>query len=444
MTMPHVVIIGGGFGGLEAARALKRAPVRVTLIDRNNHHTFVPLLYQVATSELESSDVAFPLRSLLRRQKNTEVRMAEAESIESGTRLVRFASGQSLRYDYLILASGAQSFYFGHPEYRSYAPGLKSLADALLIRYRVLSAFERAEQEPDPMARRALLSFVVVGGGPTGVELSGAIAELAKRALKRDFRHIDPTCAKVILIEGGPHILPTYPPDLQAKALKQLASLGVEVRTSVRVRAVDEFGAVVENDRVLARTVLWGAGVIATPIARSLGAPLDRHGRIAVTATLNPPGLPNVFVIGDVASLVQDGQPVPGVATAAIQGGRFAARAIMKRLEGKPVEPFRYWNKGEIATIGRSRAVAMVPHGIKLSGFLAWVFYLSVHLFYLSRFNTRVRVLVVWIWSYLTSRRGARLILARPPQEVRAPAPPEPKPALGPRPDGYPPAPQPH
>jgi NADH dehydrogenase len=440
-----VVIIGGGFGGLEAARKLKHAPVRVTLIDRTNHHTFVPLLYQAATAGLESEDVAFPLRRLLRRHKNTEVLMSEVDSIEPKANRVHCTNGLSLTYDYLIFAAGVQTFYFGHPEYRADAPGLKSLTDALVIRYRVLTAFERAEQTSDPEEQRALLTFVVVGGGPTGVELSGAIAELAKHALKRDFRRIDPTQARILLVEGGPHVLATYPPDLQAKAIKQLQSLGVEVRTSARVRAVDEHGAIVENDRIMARTVLWGAGVMGSPIARSLGAPLDRHGRVPVNATLNPPGLPNVFVIGDVAAHVQeDGTPVPGVATAAIQGGRYAARTIIKQLEGKPVEPFRYWNKGEIATIGRSRAVALVPHGIKLSGFLAWIFYLGVHLFYLSGFTARVRVFFSWIWSYLTWSRGARLIPATLPEEVRAPAPGEPKPTPAPAPEEHPPAPQHH
>ena len=420
MTRPHVVIIGGGFGGLRAARALKRAPVQVTLVDRNNHHAFVPLLYQVATAGLEMDEVAFPLRSLLRRQKNATVIMAEAESIDPSAQLVHLANGSSLSYDYLIVATGAESFYFGHPEYRRYAPGLKNLEDALEIRCRVLGAFERAEQESDPSEQRALLTFVVVGGGPTGVELSGAIAELAGHSLKRDFRRIDPTRAKIVLLEGGPHVLPTYPPDLQAKAVKQLTSLGVEVRTSALVHAVDEFGVIVGNDRIIARTVLWGAGVVATPITRSLGSPLDRHGRVEVSPTLNPPGSPNVFVVGDAATLVQDGKPIPGVASAAIQGGHYAGRAIVKLVEGKPIEPFRYWNKGELATIGRSRAVANLPAGVKLSGFWAWVFYLTVHLFYLSGFRTRVGVFLSWAWSYLTWARGARLIPTTLPEETRA------------------------
>ena len=441
---PRVVILGGGFGGLHAARALKHAPVRVTLVDRNNHLVFQPLLYQVATAALESSDIAYPLRSLLRRHKNTEVVMSEVTSIDPTARLVRLASGLTLAYDFLIFAAGAQSFYFGHPEFSAYAPGLKSLRDALEVRYRVLIAFERAEQEPDADAQRALLTFVVVGGGATGVELSGALAELARHALKRDFRHIDPTKASVILVEGGPHLLPTYPPDLQTKALKQLVSLGVEVRTSAVVRAVDEFGVTVGDERIISRTVLWGAGTIGTPVARSLGVPLDRHGRIPVTPMLNPAGFSNVFVIGDAATLTQDGKPVPGVASAAIQGGHYAAHSIVKRLSGKPVEPFRYWNKGELATIGRARAVAMLPGGVKLSGFLAQLFYLSVHLLYLSGFGTRVRVFLSWIWSYLTWSRGARLIPSEMPAEIRAQeiaqAAKSPAPAI----EEQPPAPQTH
>jgi NADH dehydrogenase len=407
---PHVAIIGGGFGGLHAARALARAPVRVTLIDRSNHHTFQPLLYQVATAALETTAVGLPLRSLLRRQKNTEVLMAEVESIDPQARRMRLANGRSLAFDYLIFAAGAQSFYFGHPEYRLNAPSLKSIRDALEIRYRTLVAFERAEQEDDPAEQRALLTFVIVGGGPTGVELAGAIAELARHALKRDFRHIDPTRARVMLVEAGPSLLATYPASLQARARRQLEGLGVEVHTSTSVRAVDDSGVVLGSDHVLARTILWAAGVVAAPLTRSLGAPLDRHGRVEVTPTLNPAGMPHVFVIGDAATLMQDGAPVPGVAPAAIQGGRYAARAILKRIAGQPVTPFHYRFKGELATIGRARAVANLPGGIKLSGFFAWVMYLGVHLFYLSGFHRRVDVLVSWIWSFLTWTRGARLI----------------------------------
>lgn len=407
---PHVIILGGGFGGLQAARALKHAPVRVTLIDRSNHHVFQPLLYQVATAALDGTDVAFPLRSLLRRHWNTEVLMAEVVSIDAAARVVHLANGHDVTYDYLILAAGSESSYYGHPEYMRYAPTLKTLADALEIRYRVLVAFEQAEQERDPALQRALLTFVVVGAGPTGVELAGAIAELARHALKCDFRHIDPTKAKVVLLEGGPHILPAYPPKLQAKAVKQLNSLGVDVRVGDPVRLVDDSGVVVGDEHITARTVLWTAGVVATPLGRSLGADVDRHGRVEVTPTLNPVGMPNVFIIGDAAISIEKGEPVPGVAPAAIQGGRYAAHAIVKLIEGKTVQPFHYWNKGQLATIGRSRAVAMFPGGINLSGFLAWVTYLTVHLFYLIGFRTRIRVFLSWVWSYLTWARGARLI----------------------------------
>jgi NADH:ubiquinone reductase (H+-translocating) len=416
---PHVVILGGGFGGLHAARALRHAPVRVTLVDRQNHHVFQPLLYQAATAQLETPDIGYPFRSVLRGHKNTEVLMTEAETIDAEAQTVQLASGDTLHYDYLIVATGAQSFYFGHAEWRAHAPGLKSIRDALEIRYRVLIAFERAEQEHDPEDQRAHLTFVIVGGGPTGVELAGAVAELARHALKRDFRHIDPTRARVLLVEAGPTILPTYPKDLQAKALKQLTGLGVEVRTSASVRNVDEHGVLVGDEPIAARTVLWGAGMVGTPIARSLGVPLDRHGLVEVTPTLNPPGRPNVFVIGDLAALVQDGRPVPGVAPAAIQEGRYAARAIIDGLRGKPIKPFHYWNKGELATIGRSKAVALLPGNVRLSGFLAWMVYSTVHLLYLVGHRSRVRVFLSWLWSFFTYARGARLIPSAEEEEKR-------------------------
>jgi NADH dehydrogenase len=354
--------------------------------------------------------------------------MDEAQTIDAATQTVQLSRSDTLRYDYLIVATGAQSFYFGHPEWSAHAPGLKSIRDALEIRYRVLIAFERAEEERDPESQRAHMTFVIVGGGPTGVELAGAVAELARHALKRDFRHIDPTSARVLLIEAGPTVLATYPKDLQTKAVEQLARLGVEVRTSARVRHVDEDGVLVGSEPIAARTVLWGAGMVGTPIARSLGAPLDRHGLVQVTPTLNPPGRPNVFVIGDLAALVQDGRPVPGVAPAAIQEGRYAARAIVDGLRGKPIKPFHYWNKGELATIGRSKAVARLPGNLRLSGFLAWMIYSTVHLLYLVGHRSRVRVFLVWLWSFFTYSRGARLIPSvaeakQLPEEARA-APP--------------------
>jgi NADH dehydrogenase len=406
----RVVIIGGGFGGLAAGRALKRAAVEVTLVDRKNHHVFQPLLYEVATAALEAIDVGYPLRSVFRRQKNADVLMSEVVDIDVVEQTVQLASGDTLEYDYVIVATGAQSSYFGHPEWSQNAPALKNIADALEIRERVLVAFERAEQEHDPDEQRANMTFVVVGGGPTGVELAGAIAELARHALKRDFRYIDPTRSKVMLIEAGPNILPHYPASLQEKAVQQLKGLGVEVHVSSKVREVDKDGVVIGSERVAARTVLWAAGVHGSPIARSLGVELDRHGRVPVTPTLNVAGHSNVFVIGDLAALVQDGHPVPGVAPAAIQEGRFAARAILDQLRGKAIQPFRYWNKGELATIGRSRAVAVLPGDIKLSGFLAWLTYSTVHLFYLIGVSNRIRVFFSWVWSFFTSARGARLI----------------------------------
>jgi NADH dehydrogenase len=407
---PHVVVIGGGFGGLAAALALKRAPVRVTLLDRNNHQAFQPLLYQVATCGLEMSDVGFPLRTVLRRHTNVDVLMAEAQSIDPSLQTVGFADGHTLAYDYLIVAAGARADYLKHPEWSAHAPSLKSLADAMAIRFRVLSAFERAEEEHDPAVQRAYLNFVIVGGGPTGVELAGAIAELAKHSLRGDFRQIDPSSAKVLLVNAGPAILPEYPVALQKKALDQLTSLGVEVRLHCSVENVDEDGVVVEGKRIAARTVLWAAGVRGTPIGRSLGVPVDHHGKVSVTPTLRVPGLPNVFVIGDLAALEQDGKPVPGVAPAAMQQGRFAARAIVADIAGKTVPPFRYVNRGELATIGRSKAVGSLPSGLKLSGFVAWMAYATVHLYYLIGAVNRVRVFSSWVWSFLTYGRRARLI----------------------------------
>jgi NADH:ubiquinone reductase (H+-translocating) len=407
---PQVVILGGGFGGLAAARGLRHAPVDVTLVDHNNHHLFQPLLYQVATAGLAMEVIGFPLRTAVRRQANTDVLMAEAESIDPASRTVRLADRNALAFDYLIVATGAQPSYLGHEDWSQRAPSLKSLADAMLLRSRVLEAFERGEIEGDPEQKRAELSFVIVGGGPTGVELAGAIAELARHGLRRDFRHIDPATAKVLLVEGGPSILPSYPAELQKKALEQLGSLGVEVRTHRRVEGIDENGILAGGERVEARTVLWAAGVHGTPIVRSLGVPVDRHGKVQVTSTLRAPGLPNVFVIGDLAALEQDGKPVPGVAPAAIQEGRFAAHAIAAELAGEPVKPFRYRDKGELATIGRSRAVGIVPGGVMLSGFVAWLMYGVVHLYYLMGAANRARAFFSWAWSFLTYRRGARLI----------------------------------
>jgi NADH dehydrogenase len=431
----RVVIIGGGFGGAAAARALKRAPVDVTLIDRNNHHVFQPLLYQVATSALEAPNIGFPLRRMFRRQKNAEVLMSEVDRIDPAEQAVLLVSGESIPYDYLIVATGMQTSYFGNPEWRANAPGLKNIADAMEMRERLLVACERAEEEHDPELQRACLTFVVVGGGPTGVELAGAVAELARHALTRDFRRLDPSSARVLLVEAGPSILSMFPVDLREKAVKQLASLGVEVRTSAMVHQVDAEGVVIGDERIACRVVLWAAGVHGTPLASSLGVELDRHGRVPVTPTLNAAGMANVFVIGDLAALVLDGQPVPGVAPAAIQEGRFAANAIVNHLQGKPTQPFSYWNKGELAIIGRARGVAYLPVKIKLSGFLASMMYFTVHLFYLSGVSERIRVFFSWVWSFFTAARRATLI-TQPHREERAP-PDHPRPSTAEHPSEH-------
>jgi NADH dehydrogenase len=405
---PRVVIVGGGFGGLTAARALRRAPVRLTLVDRQNHHLFQPLLYQVATAGLNPSDIASPIRRILRHQENAEVLLAEAKAIDVAGRAVVLADG-SLAYDYLIVATGATHSYFGHDEWAEHAPGLKSIGDALEIRRRVLYAFEAAERETDPSRRAAWLSFVVVGAGPTGVELSGSLCEIARHALARDFRHIDPTQARVILLEGTDRVLPPYVPELSEKAREQLVRLGVDVRTGEMVTAIDACGVSVGPERIEARTVLWAAGVAASPLARTLGVPLDRAGRVEVEPDLTIPGHPEVYVVGDLASLMQDGRPVPGVAPAAMQEARHAAENVVRSIRGEPREPFRYRDKGSLATIGRAAAVADLGR-IKLSGVVAWLAWLFIHILFLIGFRNRFIVLFEWAWSYVTYERGARLI----------------------------------
>lgn len=413
---PRVVIIGGGFGGLTAARALKHAPVRVTLIDENNHQAFQPLLYQVATAGLEAADVGYPLRTALHRQRNAEVLMVEATGIDPEKQTVELATGRTLSYDFLVVATGSKTSYFGREEWPAHAPGLKSIRNALTIRYTVLSAFEEAEQARSEEDRRALLTFVVVGGGPTGVELAGAIAELTRHTLKRDFDHIDTTTARVLLLEGGDALLPSYSEKLQKKARAQLTSLGVHVRTGAMVSDIDAEGVTIGNERIEARTVLWAAGVTGTDLAQSLGVPLDRDGRVKVTPTLNAPGHSNIFVLGDLVALSQDGKPLPGLAAMAMQTGRYAARAIRRQLWKMPPMPFRYRNKGKLSTIGRSRAVGEFPGGIEVSGTLAWLAYLSIHLFYLAGGRHRASVFLSWTWSYLTYGRGARLISSTSPE----------------------------
>jgi NADH dehydrogenase len=406
----HVVIVGGGFAGLWATRALKHAPVCVTLVDRSNHHLFQPLLYQVATAGLSSPDIAAPLRHILRRQANVEVRMGDVVAVDAGARRIVLADGAGIGYDTLLLAPGATHTYFGHDEWAAHAPGLKTLDDALHLRRRLLIAFERAEAEDDPERRAAWLSFAIVGGGPTGVELAGTLAEIARHTLKREFRHSDPAAARVRLIEAGPRVLPSFPQSLSAKARAQLERLGVEVLTGTSVDAIDDEGYRLGGVFEAARTVVWAAGVAASPLARSLGVPLDRAGRVAVNPDLTVPGHPEIFVAGDLATVTQDGQPVPGVAPAAKQMGRHVGIAIANRLAGKATPPFRYRDYGNLATIGRMAAVVDL-RGLRVSGLLAWGFWHAAHVFFLIGFRNRLVVLLNWFAAYWTYQRAARIIV---------------------------------
>jgi NADH dehydrogenase len=406
----RVVVVGGGFGGLWATRALASAPVNVILIDRENHHLFQPLLYQVATAGLSSPDIAAPLRHILRRQKNVEVRLASVTRVEPAARRVWLDDGNAVDYDTLLLASGATHTYFGHDEWAKNAPGLKTLDDALLLRRRLLLAFERAEVETDPARRDAWLSFAIVGGGPTGVELAGTLAEIARHTLKREFRHIDPSSAKVRLLEAGPRILSSFPESLSAKARKQLERLGVEVVTGSPVDSIDAEGYRLGDVFVPARTVVWAAGVAASPIAQSLGVTLDRSGRVPVLPDLTVPGHEEIFVAGDLATITQDGKLVPGIAPAAKQMGRHVAQTISARLAGRASTPFRYRDYGNLATIGRMAAVVDL-HGLRLSGLLAWWFWLAAHVFFLIGFRNRIVVLLNWFMAYWSYQRAARIIV---------------------------------
>jgi NADH dehydrogenase len=431
--MKHVVILGGGFGGLYCTRALAHAPVRITLVDRRNHHLFQPLLYQVATAALNPADIAQPIRAIVRKQSNCEVLLAECTAIDAAQKRVILDEGDALPYDYLVVATGATHSYFGHDDWQSVAPGLKTVEDALEIRKRILTAFEEAERARDAATQREWLTFIIVGGGATGVELAGAISEVAFHALTRDFRRIDPHQARVMLVEGAPYILGSYPEVLREKARRQLADLGVQVHVDAKVTAIDAGGVRVHfksgEERIAARTVLWGAGVAASPLARSLGVPLDKAGRVLVTATLNAPGHPDVFVIGDLAAVKQkSGQLVPGVAPAAMQEGTYVAQAIEDLAHDKPIfgHPFEYFDKGSLATIGRKKAVADLPGHIRLSGFIAWLAWLFIHVIFLIGFRNRILVVIEWAWQYLTFRRGSRLItgpVAHPQAhtEVRTP-----------------------
>jgi len=408
---PHVVIVGGGFAGLLAAKGLGRKPVRVTLIDRNNHHVFQPLLYQVATAALEAGEIARPIRSVLRRHANTSVVLGDVTAVDPAAKRVSLADGASLSWDYLVLAPGARHSYFRHPEWEVLAPGLKSLEDAFEIRTRVLLAFERAERAATPEERHRHLTFVVVGGGPTGVEVAGAIAEIARYALKRDFRHIDPRYANILLLEGGPRILSTYPEGLSHKAREALRKLGVDVRTESLVTSVEPGAVVAVGWTIPTDTVVWAAGNVASPLLRMLGVPVDNIGRVSVEPDCSVPGHPEIFVVGDGAAFRHDKRYplLPGVAPVAMQQGRYVARAIADDLAKRPRRPFKYLDKGQLAVIGRGDAVADIGP-LHLSGFPAWFVWIFIHIAYLIGFGNRLIVLIRWAISYVTFERGARLI----------------------------------
>ena len=411
MATPRVVIVGGGFAGLWATRALRTAPVRITLVDRGNHHLFQPLLYQVATAGLSAPDIAAPLRHILRKQRNVEVRMATVTGIDADARRITLDEGDALAFDYLLLASGATHAYFGNDHWAAHAPGLKTLDDALDLRRKLLLAFERAEAATDPAERDAWLSFAIVGGGPTGVELAGTLAEIARHALRDEFRNIDPSKARVRLIEAGPRVLSAFPHDLSATAKRQLERLGVEVVLDAPVKDIGANGYVLGDRFVAAKTVVWAAGVAASPLGALLGAPLDRAGRVLVQPDLSVPGHPDVFVAGDLASLAQaDGKPVPGVAPAAKQMGRLVAHNIRMRLFGGTTQAFAYKDYGNLATIGRMAAVVDLGK-LRFSGLLAWWFWLTAHVFFLIGFRNRLVVLIDWAQAYWSYQRSARIIL---------------------------------
>jgi NADH dehydrogenase len=416
---PRVVIIGGGFGGLSAARALRRAPVEVRLIDRRNHHVFQPLLYQVATAGLSPGDIASPIRWILRRHRNLHVWLAEVQAIDPARRLVRLADGE-VPYDYLIVAAGATHAYFGHDEWRPHAPGLKTLEDALDMRRRVLRAFEQAERESDRQAQRRLLTFVVIGGGPTGVELAGSLAEISRHALANDFRAIDPESARIILIEGGPAVLPSYPADLSQFARRALERLGVAVWTGSVVTDVSAGCVRVGEETIDAGTVLWAAGVSASPLGATLGAPRDRAGRVLVQDDLTVPGHPEISVVGDLAAFPAPGGGwLPGVAQVAMQQAAHAAANIERQVAGQTPRPFVYRNLGNLATIGRNSAVADLPR-FRMKGWPAWLFWLFVHIFNLIGFRNRLSVMTQWAFSYMTYQRSVRLITGNDEWHARA------------------------
>jgi NADH:ubiquinone reductase (H+-translocating) len=422
---PHVVVVGSGFGGMAAAAGLGRAPVQVTIIDRSNHHLFQPLLYQVATAALSPADIAAPIRRVFRHQANVSVMLADATSIDVPGKRVILADG-AVDYDVLILAAGVTHAYFGHDAWAEYAPGLKTLKDALAIRRRVLMAFEIAEREPDLARQRAWLTFVIVGGGPTGVELAGALAVLVGKTLRSEFRRINPASARILLIDRGPRVLASFSESLSAAAKARLERLGVEVRLGSSVEQVDEMGAVVNGERITTKTVIWAAGVAASPAGKWLNVPTDHSGRVRVANDLSVPGQPNIFVVGDTASLDEDGHPLPGVAQVAMQQGRYVAKLILRRLAGQPAPPpFRYFDKGSLAVVGKGFAV-LQSRKVRLSGFVAWLAWAAVHLEFLGQSNLRVSVFVQWVWTYLTGTRGSRVIIeSSAPPACPAPSPAE-------------------
>jgi NADH:ubiquinone reductase (H+-translocating) len=420
-SKPRVIIVGSGFGGLEAAKKLACKDVHVTVIDRTNYHLFQPLLYQVATAALSPADIAAPVRAVLSKCKNVEVILAEVQSVDVDAKKVKTVD-LDIDYDYLILATGARHSYFGHDEWEKLAPGLKSLEDAIELRRRILLAFEYAEKITDEAARKAALNFVIIGGGPTGVEMAGAIAEISRHTLAKDFRHIDPSQARVILIEGEPRLLAAYPEDLSASARKQLEDLGVEVRTGARATKLSEAGVQVNGEFIPCRVKIWAAGNNASFVGKTLGAPVDRVGRVIVNDDLTIPGHPEVQVIGDLANFPhQTGQPLPGISPVAMQQGRHAARNVLAMTQGRKRQRFRYWDKGTMATIGRNKAVADLRF-MHLSGLPAWLAWLFVHIVFLVGFRNRLVVLFQWAWAYLTFDKGARLITRNFQSEQRPPA----------------------
>ena len=428
--LPVVVIVGGGFGGLAAAKALKSAPARIILIDRTNHHLFQPLLYQVATAILTPGQIGTPIREIVRKQRNTTVLLGEVAGVDKDEKCVLMNDADRVNvrvyYDYLILATGATHSYFGHDEFRKYAPGLKSLADAVAVRNKILGAFEQAEAEEDPSRHRDLLTFVLVGAGPTGVEMAGAIGALVRNTVRSEFRRIDPSLARIVLIDQSPRVLGSFSEDLSSAAKDRLEALGVEVLLGSRVEHIDRAGVIVAGERILSHTVIWTAGVSPSPAARWLSAESDHVGRVCVQHDLSVPGHPEIFVVGDTARLDQDGKPLPGVAQVAMQQGRYASRLIALRIAGEPAPPpFRYFDKGNMAVVGKGFAV-LESGRLRVSGLPAWLAWAAVHLEFLGQSNLRVSVFLQWVWTYLTGQGGSWLIVNHyGPEPVRAPEAPE-------------------